>query len=251
VTDNQLVDKIKQLMHYRKLPDIIDLVEQTGKNKRELLSHLIEIQKAIYHLDHVLESEWNIIHSSLDIKWKSIYRALESAGVESSVHDEYCRHIYKYQKHELEQREGKSLLRLSMEYFYFYKSCDVKLLRRIIMDRYPELRTMFPIADWRWFDLVTEVNDDVEDVFEDMGTNNGNRFLLSVQKFGLEEAYQLFTKFLSEIKVSFDRKIKNKTIHPLITELTFNELNKTSELLNLRYDQLSVETQQEQGLKVI
>lgn len=247
----RLRNKIIELIEYRRLPELIDLVEKSTVKKRQLIDELCEIQEAIYHLDHVLESEWNIINSSLEGKWDAIYDALMKSGVKHHKLDEYCTHIYKYQKHELEQRQGKSLLRLSMEYFYFYKSCDVKLLRRIIFDRYPELRSIYPPSDWRWFDLITEVNDDIEDLYEDIDTNNGNRFLLSINQKGQEQAYKIYKDFLRCIKEAFDRKIQNKSIHPTIIELTFNELKKTTKLLEQRYQEISTEALLAGGLKVI
>ena len=57
--------------------------------------------------------------------------------------------------------------RLEMEYFYFYKSCDVKLLRRLIYEtRLKGSKSFGSLSDWRYFDLVTEVNDDVADILK-------------------------------------------------------------------------------------
>jgi len=249
--EERLAIKIQELIEYRRLSELLDIVENDDSIKTQVINELSDLQKAIYHLDHILESEWEIIDSSLEGKWDAIYNALRVLGIEDDKLYDYCKHIYKYQKHELEQRKGKSLLRLSMEYFYFYKSCDVKLLRRIIIDKYPELRSIFPPSDWRWFDLVTEVNDDIEDIFEDINTNNGNRFLLSIDQIGIDETYKNFKKFLDYIKNTFDRKIRIKSIHPVIIELTFNELKKTSQLLEQRYQEISTEAPLSGSLKVI
>ncbi|NNF36502.1 MAG: hypothetical protein HKN68_20540 [Saprospiraceae bacterium] len=248
--EERLAIKIQELIEYRRLPELLDIVENDDSIKTQFINELSDLQKAIYHLDHILESEWEIIDSSLEGKWDAIYNALRVLGIEDDKLYDYCKHIYKYQKHELEQRKGKSLLRLSMEYFYFYKSCDVKLLRRIIFDRYSVLRSTFPPSDWRWFDLVTEVNDDIEDLYEDIDTNNGNRFLLSIEQLGKEQAYLIYKEFLRCIKQAFDRKIKNKSIHPTIIELTFNELKKTSQLLEQRYREISTKAPLSGSLKV-
>ena len=234
ISKEELRMKILELFEYRALPEIIDMVEKDVQKKNQLLNHLISIQESIYHLDHVLESEWDIIHSTLDYKWKDIFQSMKDAGVDGSKLHQYCSHIFKYQKHELEQRQGKSLLRLSLEYFYYYKSCDVKLLRRLIYDNYRSLRSLMALSDWRWFDLVTEVNDDIDDVYEDLNTNNGNRFLLSIREYGIDKAYDIYLDFLKNIVITFRKKQAEKSIHPLITELTLNELKKTVDLLNRR-----------------
>ena len=235
-----LRQKILELFHYRALPYLINSVEHDSSAVDDLISKLIRVQSSIYALDEVLESEWEIIASSLKGKWDDIIESLIAANVDPvQVHD-YCKHIFKYQKHELQQREGKSLLRLSMEYFYFYKSCDVKLLRRIILDHYPRLRSLYPESDWRWFDLVTEINDDVTDVFDDIGTNNGNRFLLQIRDIGIEDTYDAYKNFLEEIGDAFRSRIDQRKVHSLIIDLTFKELSQTLNLLEDRKNNIAL-----------
>ena len=78
-TKDNLRNKIIELMEYRQLPELIDLVESSTINKTQLIKELCDIQEAIYHLDHVLESEWEIIESSLKGKWEAIYNTLLKA----------------------------------------------------------------------------------------------------------------------------------------------------------------------------
>jgi hypothetical protein len=195
--DKELREKIIALFEYRKLPELIGFGGHTWD--QEYYERLIELQFHIYRLDHELESHWDVDLSTIEDRWKKIYSALEAVGIPQNMQERYCRHIFKYQKHELDIRQFRLPTRLSMEYFYFYKSCDVKLLRKIIYRGNQELSKVIKESQWRLFDLVTEVNDDVEDLQEDVATINGNRFLIGLKQFGKAETFQLFKSFLTDI----------------------------------------------------
>lgn len=193
-----LENKIVKLFEYRHLPHLMK-VGNDGILDEAFYKKLIELQANIYHLDHVLESDWTVDMEEIDHKWVAIHKSLLDLGVPHVKINEYCRHIYKYQKHELEIREGRLPLRFKMEYFYFYKSCDVKLIRRLIYDRYTSLKRIARLSEWRVFDLITEIDDDIEDIYEDLTTINGNRFLLSILKHGKEKTAEQFSIFLNEL----------------------------------------------------
>lgn len=195
-----LLAKINDLMDYRMLPHLIDLVESDAAQKQRLLDQLTDLQVAIYHLDHYLETTWHLQDDELEARWLPIYNALTLLGVDGQHHRSFASHILKYQRHEMQLRQLLLPTRLDMEYFYFYKSCDVKLLRRIIMMHYPALARMYSPADWRVFDLVTEVDDDVEDVIEDLDTINGNRYLISIWQYGFDETQAQFLAFLAKVE---------------------------------------------------
>jgi DNA helicase IV len=118
-----------------------------------------------------------------------------------------------------------------MEYFYFYKSCDVKLLRRLIYDRNAALAKVIKPSEWRTFDLVTEVNDDVVDLQEDTTTINGNRFLISLLQFGKKKTVQIFNDFLDEMDVR-NRALDVKSIEGVeFIEWTDSQIRETKELV--------------------
>jgi len=129
-------------------------------------------QVSIYWLDDYLENNWEIKKSELSKFWKAIHKDMTDCGIPKSKLAEYSKHIMKYQSHELNLREAKMPTDGSIEYYYYYKSCDVRLMRQIIYDLSEDLDSKSTLADWRYFDLVTEVNDDVEDMFEDLETIN-------------------------------------------------------------------------------
>ncbi|MDF1699124.1 MAG: hypothetical protein P1U56_24940 [Saprospiraceae bacterium] len=207
-----LREKIIELFEYRQLPELIRYNNSEWDNV--FYEKLIDLQYHIYMLDHELETNWEVDLDIIAERWVKIYDALLALNIPKNQHDSYCRHIYKYQKHELDIREGKLPTRLSMEYFYFYKSCDVKLLRKIIYKLNPALSKVFKESQWRLFDLVTEINDDIEDIQEDAQTINGNRFLISIKLMGKQQTETIFKDFLNDIS---SRNAK--------TSLSFNALN--------------------------
>ena len=231
--------KIIRLFEYRQLPALLELAKPTNSTAGEFMERLIDLQTCIYDLDFVLESEWELLEDQLQPAWRKIYHALSMLDIVSAEYTNYCHDIYQYQKHELGQRQGKSLLRFDLEYFYYYKSCDVKLMRRLIYEKYPFLEETIEIGDWKIFDLITEIDDDIEDVYEDLGTNNGNRFLLSIEKYGVKETSMKYREYLENIGQNFQQIKNQKDVHPVIMEKTISCLASTIELLKLRTEEIS------------
>jgi len=224
----ELRNKIIALFEYRQLPELIKFGGQEWND--EYYERLIDLQFHIYKLDHELETNWDVDMSVIDDRWSKIYEALDNLSIPRHLHDRYCRHIYKYQKHELDIRKLKLPTRLTMEYFYFYKSCDVKLLRKIIYKNNPELSKTIKESQWRLFDLVTEINDDIEDLQEDITTINGNRFLISLKQFGKEKTEIVFREFLEEIALrNQSKRISFGNIN--LNEWTETQVSQTLELL--------------------
>lgn len=206
-----LIEKIDALFVYRKLPFLIEQGGASESEQKSLTQKLFDLQVSIYDLDTYLESNWVLKVEQIDFWWQPIYTAMTALGVPSNKQEDFLTHIKKYQKHEMQLREGKYPSRLEMEYFYFYKSCDVKLLRRIIYSHYPSLRKRYTLADWRTFDLVTEIDDDVEDVYEDQGTINGNRFLIGICHEGLDVTVKQYLQFMQEVKKAIHARFEGTT----------------------------------------
>ncbi len=228
----ELRNKIIELFEYRQLPELISF---GGKDWDDAYyERLIELQFHIYKLDHELETNWDVDMSIIEDRWRKIYGALDGLAIPNHLHHRYCRHIYKYQKHELDIRRLKLPTRLSMEYFYFYKSCDVKLLRKIIYRNNSELSKAIKESQWRLFDLVTEINDDIADLQEDVTTINGNRFLISLKQLGKEETEKIYSEFLNEIA------LRNQSEPISFKNIDLNEWTKiqVEETLNLLKTQI-------------
>ena len=196
--------KINDLFELRHLPELCQGTPH--KKGSAFYKKLIKLQKAIYDLDAHLESAWDIRAKDLKKYWDDIASILLELDVPKSKHAEYLSLIKKYQKHELQLRDGKMPFEYTMEYYYYYKSCDVKLLRRLIYDRIPELSKLYQLSDWRLFDLITELHDDVEDVFEDQDSINGNSFLLCINSKGLKQTVFEFQEMINFIEWRLDEK---------------------------------------------
>ncbi len=237
--NKELSQKIDDLFIYRKFPE---LLEQVGERYAEhpLIDKLKRLQESIYYLDHHLETNWNVQPKDLKPYWKDIYASLMALGIRKKNHHDYCKLIYKYQKHELYLRENKLPTRFNMEFYYYFKSCDVKLLRRVIYDCFPQLNSRYTLADWRYFDLITEVNDDVEDVFEDQTTINGNYFLISYLTESKSKALKSFTQFIKLISEKDKaRKSKSGENYKWISKFTQAEIKETKSLLKTNYASLN------------
>ncbi|MBK8700309.1 MAG: hypothetical protein IPN29_12575 [Saprospiraceae bacterium] len=195
-----LLKKIEDLFEYRAFPELYRYSNAEAGVIHHLHQDLMALQKRIYHLDAYLETNWTLDPNELKRLWDEIYTGLIRFKIEEKEFAPYCRQIFKYQKHEVDLRYHKLPTRLDMEYFYFYKSCDVKLLRRILQEQLPSLKPLFSLADWRYFDLITEINDDVCDLEEDMHTINGNRVLISLNEIGKEATLEIFGQFIADIE---------------------------------------------------
>lgn len=195
----QLRDKIEQLFEYRAFPELYRLSGGSSGELKRIHKQLVELQARIYDLDGYLEANWELKDKQLSHYWNKIYASLTNMGIPSSKQYEYCSQIHKYQKHEVDLRHNLMPTRLDMEYFYFYKSCDVKLQRRLLIENFPTLKKLFTAGDWRYFDLVTEINDDATDLEEDTSTINGNRLLISFYLKGKSSTKEEFGDFLDKV----------------------------------------------------
>jgi hypothetical protein len=100
------------------------------------------------------------------------------------------------------------------------------------------------LSIWRYFDLVTEVNDDVVDVFEDLDFINGNIVLLSMMSEGKDATLSKFFKFLDDIhvqaKLAF-QTYKKSDIHDEIMLCISNQVIKTKYLLDENLQKLHID----------
>jgi len=198
--------KIDTLFHYRKIPWFLvqgNIVDAAFQNK------LKRMQAVIYELDSYLESTWNIDQGELSSYWTKIYTVLSDFGLSKADQKAWLKQILKYQEHELSTRENRSPTRYSLRNLYFYKSCDVKLIRRLIYHHAPILKKIVQPVDWTAFDLLTEVNDDIEDLREDMTTYNCNRFLFDIKEKGVSYVRNNYRSFMKSILNESRKRLGN------------------------------------------
>lgn len=198
--------KIDSLFYYRKIPW---LLAQGNIADVDFESQLKRLQSAIYDLDYYLESTWKIDQRKLSSYWNKIYSVLSDFGLSKLDQKEWSKQILKYQEHELSTRECKSPTRYAIRHLYFYKSCDVKLIRRLIYYDAPNLKKVVQPVDWTAFDLLTEVNDDIEDIREDMTTYNCNRFLFEIKEHGVSYVRKSYRAFIRSIVEESEKRQRN------------------------------------------
>ena len=171
--EKAILHKINELFEYR---GIRDLASELGQMDNGVYDKLIEIQYRIFLYDKHLEQFEYPLRTELERLWKVIVLAMKDLGCSDEQASELLSEIETYARNELAMRQGVKLNSLPISYFYYYKSCDVRLMRKLL--RWKAGTSSSSNSDFRWyiFDWVTEVNDDVSDVQEDRNTFNGNRF---------------------------------------------------------------------------
>jgi hypothetical protein len=231
--DKTLDLKIEELFEYRAFGELYKLTGEKNSVLAKFHIQLKTLQASIYYLDAYLEENWNLDDGILESKWNTIYQCLNDIGVKPAKHKAYVAHIKMYEAHEKSIRQGILPQSYTMHHFYYYKSCDVKLMRRLILDNFPILRTLFSLSDWRIFDLVTEINDDATDIFEDLATINGNRILLMALNEGNERVGICFSDYLDLLYVkNKEFNYSSKSWCEKIKILTEENIHKTKTILS-------------------
>ncbi len=201
------------LFQYRRLIDLLDTIE--GDNS-EFLQLLVRLQEEIYDLDALLESTWSLEQKDFDIHWQILSNTLCKFGIALDEHDDYLSHIKAYLNHELMLRQGISPTDLDLEEYYYYKSCDVQLQRRLLLDAFGELGALTQPEDWRYFDYITEINDDVMDLVEDHDAINGNGVAFYIHNYGMVEAVRILTGFVNSAMACHKARIALYPDNPML-----------------------------------
>ena len=223
--------KITALFEYRLIPELMAFVPKEGR--KSLLKSLMNLQSAIYRLDSYLESKWKLKDENLEVFWDEIYRIIMGMNFTMEEAQKMTSSIRRYQLHEQQLRANKLPTRLDPEYYYYYKSCDVRLMRHIILSKAETEIKGLNVSNWRYYDLITEINDDIEDIFEDLDVINGNMFLVKIYQDGLKEAVSYFDDLLDEILVKSVERAHKKDSERIkeIKSQTFKRYVETKQLL--------------------
>ena len=75
----------------------------------------------------------------------------------------------------------------------------MRLIRHLIYEAHPELNDVWPEKAWTYYDRITEINDDIADVTEDLQTYNGNRFLISILRKGEKKTAEQYRSYLDKV----------------------------------------------------
>lgn len=197
--DSAIQNKIDDLFTYRKIKELIQLGQLT-KNKA-WISQLYQIQTQIYLLDAYLETNWDLEPAQISAYWSGIMAALEQIGYTGKRAEKLVTEIRRYEKIETDCRRNKWPTRVDNKSFYTTKSCDVRLIRHLVYAAAPDLKWHWKENVWKYYDLITEINDDVADVMEDVDTYNGNRYLISILRKGIRKTTSRYADFIEEVTV--------------------------------------------------
>lgn len=190
-------DKIQELFAYRKLTDLLER-SQLHKNKT-FTRHLTDIQYQIYLLDAYLESQWQLDKKKLATCWDAIIGSLVTLQYSGKQIKSLLSEIRDYERIEINCRKDKWPTRETFGRFYLTKSCDVRLIRHLIYEAHPDINQWWKASSWNYFDRITEIHDDIADVTEDLGTYNGNRFLISILRKGTHKTHQAYRSYLEKV----------------------------------------------------
>lgn len=238
----EVAKKIDDLFKYRRIPWMLRLAGIKSDNP--FVAKLKNLQSSIYALDNYLESNWDVTKKGLAEHWKPINADLRAFGLNRYQVVAYRKDIERYQAYELEMRDGRFPTSRPFKTTYGAKTCDVRLIRRLIYEEAPKLRKLIRPTDWQAYDLITEVNDDIDDIFEDIEVYNGNRFLVSLNLRGKMRTRSEFNAFLRDIgktaRIKF-RQREGKEIEELAA-WTARRLDQTRHLLKKRLAQQKITT---------
>lgn len=231
--EKEIRDKIKLLFGYRKLTDALDL---SGLSlDRHFVDQLYTLQFKIYLLDAYLEGHWDLDPKELQGYWKEIIDVLASMGFSPGDIKGLVEEIRAYEKIERRCRIDEWPTRISFDSFYTTKSCDVRLNRRLIYMTHPDLNNVWKEKAWKYYDLITEINDDIEDIHEDLATYNANRFLISVLRKGMRKTARQYEAYLlktTDRAIAYFEKHRKTGRHDQLFTWTLERSQETIQLLH-------------------
>lgn len=192
--------KTSELLKGRRIEDNLRLAGTSPKAQKQLTVKLSLLQRTIYALDCYGETSWDIEHQVLEVLWQNIYGQLMSWELTLKDAGHLLEDMQAYQQVELQLRKGVLPTSLPLEEFYYLKTCDVRLSRKLIATSSKGLCTDQQLLLWNCFDIISEVYDDLSDIEEDLFDFNCNRFLFQKSLYGGLCAQHDYEKYLDKIK---------------------------------------------------
>jgi len=197
--------KMGTLFLERGLFDLASYLVHDSDRRQSILKTLMLLQEEIYVLDLYGETTWRVRSGTLRLLWKGIEAAASKIDMPSGLLCDLLGDIKRYQSVELGLRRGRIPISDSISSFYFLKTCDVRLMRAVLLRHAdvavsPGLRRCLDLAD-----VLAEVYDDMVDLVEDGYDFNCNRFLLSRGVIGDKGTHTVYASLLADISDSFIR----------------------------------------------
>ena len=166
--------------------------------QHRLRTRLVDFQSSVFQLDAYGESTWLLDSNRLASFWVEISafacKLLPGASVDSELAE-----IRAFQGVEERSRSGAPVSLVPIDHFYMLKSCDVRLIRRCICTAESYLaESLVDLEPWNALDVLGEIDDDLSDLVEDLGTFNGNRILSSLRTRGLRQTLDEYSSYLAD-----------------------------------------------------
>ncbi len=177
---------------------------------KDFVADIINVQYQIYMLDAYLESQWELSKKELDVLWEGIVISLQAMGSRNKQISKMTEEIEEYESIERNCRKNKWPTKVALKKFYLTKSCDVRLIRHLIYKAHPDLGQLWKENAWKYYDIITEINDDIADVQEDVNTFNGNRFLISILRKGSDKTFTQYTKYINDVTTEANEYFTDK-----------------------------------------
>lgn len=182
----------------------------------DVVGRLIELQAKIYALDAYLEDTWKVEAAQLEQYWAAIYDALAAAlpNLDIDKHDVLL-DVLKYQSQELGTRQGGSPIDIPLTVFYHYKTCDIRLMRTLLCMYAAKPISSIDLTGWYAYDIITEVEDDMDDLQEDTDTFNVNRIMHALKREDNDKLIEHYITFIEAVykmaaKQMPDHKVQNR-----------------------------------------
>lgn len=197
-------EKASELYEKRIAPYAPDLPSHTR-------DAIINFQKVVFIVDHYFEYNEQLDPTLLNSFWKQFEKFLDSLGMPKELQVTILQDIKDYADIEASTRAGKKLADYEIKFFYFKKSCDVRMQRHIL--RYLNQQSATSSSPEITRDTLEEIEDDVDDIQEDRSTPfSGNR-LLEILNSGditkLQE-YNTFINSLPDAPTDLVKRINDK-----------------------------------------
>ena len=183
-------EKAEELYAKRIAPYAPDLASPT----REAI---INFQKLVFVVDHYFEHNQQLNPAFLNSFWNQFEKFLDDLQMPKELQATLLQDIKDYADIEASIRIGRKLAEYEIRFFYFKKSCDVRMQRHIIryLNTQPALSSEPEIIR----DILEEIEDDVDDIAEDELTPfGGNRFLEILNSKNIEK-FDEYTTFINSL----------------------------------------------------
>ena len=196
VTISPLYNKIEVIFRLRLLETFVDCA--FAGLRTNFWQELIELQAAIYRLDSHFEHNKEIADWFTGQCWMEIdSRVVDLSGGKSDAG--FARDIHSYEKIERSLRGHWRESLPNLESYYYFKTCDVRLCRKLILAQDKAKMTQADRRAWELLDLIGEIFDDLADFHEDLDTLNGNRFALNVLAQGARATARAYRELVERI----------------------------------------------------